>query len=149
MIKLIASFVVLMAFAGTGLTQCTSKVNGYVNSLGYKVKIYKPCAMWVISGAVRFPEDGIQGLIVVAEEDGVVIVGTVVRPKAKLDTSAAALLKLMQLNNSMDYIKLGIDNDGDLFVRVEMRERLLDAIELKAAMLNVISASAKVYEATK
>lgn len=149
MIKLIAVLVVLMAFPGSGLTQCTSKMNGYVNSLGYKVKIYKPCAMWVISGAVRFPEDGIQGLIVIAEEDGAVIVGTVVRQKATLDTSAATLLKLMRLNGSMDYIKLGIDNEGDLFVRVEMRERLVDAIELKAAMLNVISASAKVYEATK
>ena len=77
------------------------------------------------------------------------IVGTVVRPKATLDTSAATLLKLMRLSNDLDYVKIGIDNDGDLFVRVELRSRMLDAAEFKKTVQDVIKASATAYAATK
>jgi hypothetical protein len=105
--------------------------------------------MWVISDALDIPRNGLQGLILVSEENGMLIIGTVVRPKATLDTSAATLLKLMQLSNDLDYVKIGIDNDGDLFVRSELRARMLDAAEFKAAVQNVIKASAKTFAATK
>ena len=37
----------------------------------------------------------------------------------------------MRLSNDLDYVKIGIDNDGDLFVRAELRVRMLDAAEFK------------------
>lgn len=147
--KFAVSVLLVVTLNGLGLAQCTSKTDGYVTSSGYKVSVAKPCAMWFISDALDIPRNGLQGLILIAEQNDMVIIGTVVRPKATLDTSAATLLKLMRLSNDLDYVKIGIDSDGDLFVRVEVRSRMLDAAEFKTTVQDVIKASAKAYAATK
>jgi hypothetical protein len=149
MTRLMAGLLVVLALGGLSAAQCTSKINDYVTGSGYTVKVAKPCAMWIISDALDFPRNGLQGLILVAEQGDMLIVGTVVRPKATLDTSAATLLNFMRLSNDLDSVKIGIDNDGDLFVRVELRSRMLDAAEFKTTVQDVIKASAKAYAATK
>jgi hypothetical protein len=149
MTRLVARVLLALVLCGLGVAQCTSKTNDYVTASDYKVTVAKPCSVWFISEALDIPRNGLQGLILVAEENGMVIIGTVVRPKASLDISAATLLELMRLNNELDFIKVGIDHDGDLFVRAELRARMLDAAEFKTAVQNVIGASAKALAATK
>jgi hypothetical protein len=149
MTKFVAGVLAVLVLSGLSVAQCATRTNDYVNASGYKVNTAKPCTMWFISDALDIPRNGLQGLILIAEQSDMVIVGTVVRPKATLDTSAATLLKLMRLSNELDYVKIGIDNDGDLFVRAELRVRMLDAAEFKTAVQNVISAGAKAYAATK
>jgi hypothetical protein len=149
MTKLVARLLTVMVLCGLSTAQCTSKTTDYVNASGYKITVAKPCAMWFITVALDIPRNGLQGLVLIAEQSDMVIIGTVVRPKATLDTSASTLLKLMRLSNDLDYAKIGIDNDGDLFVRVELRTRMLDAAGFKTAVQDVVSASAKAYAATK
>jgi hypothetical protein len=143
MTRLAARVLIVLFLSGLSVAQCTSKTNDYVNASGYKITVAKPCTMWFISEVLDIPRNGLQGIILVAEENDMVIIGAVVRPKATLDTSAATLLKLMQLSNDLDYVKIGIDSDGDLFVREELRAAMLNASEFKAAVKNVISAYAK------
>ena len=149
MTRIVAGFLAVLVLCGLSAAQCTSKTNDYVKASGYKVTVAKSCSAWFIEGALDIPHKDLQGLILIAEQSDMVVIGTVVRTKATLDTSAATLLKLMRLSNDLDYVKIGIDNDGDLFVRVELRARMLDAAGFKTAVQDVISASAKAYAATK
>jgi hypothetical protein len=146
---LIAGVLLVFSLGGQGLAQCPTKINDYVNASGYKFSVAKPCSMWLISDAVKIPRDGAQGVLLVAEEGEMLIVGTVVQLKAKLDVSAPALLKLMRLNHELDYVKIGIDNDDDLFVRLELHARKVDAADFKAAIATVITAAGKIYTAIK
>jgi hypothetical protein len=149
MTRAVARLLTVLFLCGLSVAQCASKTNDYVKASGYKVTVAKACAAWFIADALDIPRKDLQGLILIAEQSDMVVIGTVVRPKATLDISAATLLKLMRLSNDLDYVKIGIDNDGDLFVRAELRLRMLDAAGFKTAVKDVISASAKAYAATK
>jgi len=89
--------------------------------------------------------DGLSGVMLFAEQGDVVVVGTVLRTKAKLNLSADLLLKLMQFNNDLDFVKVGIDHDGDLFVREELRTASFTAEDFKDSITRVVAASNKVY----
>ena len=147
--KIVLCILSLVSFTARLPAECPSKTNDYVASSGYKFTVQKPCAVWLISDALSIPRDGLQGLILVGEEGAMLVIGSVVQPKAKLDMSAPMLLKLMRLSNDLDFVKIGIDNDGDLFVRAELYVKKTDADDFTLAMKNVISATAKAYAATQ
>jgi acetaldehyde dehydrogenase (acetylating) len=73
----------------------------------------------------------------------------VVQAKANLDLSADLLLKLMKLNNELEFVKVGIDNDGDLFVRAELRMASLTAEDFSSAAKGVVEASTQTYGLVK
>ena len=90
--RVVARLLTVMVLCGLSVAQCTTKINDYVNASGYKVTVAKSCSAWFISDALDIPRNGLQGLILIAEQSDMVVIGTVVRPKSALDTSAATLL---------------------------------------------------------
>ncbi len=54
-----------------------------------------------------------------------------------------------QVNNDVDFVKVGIDSDGDLFVRSELRMASLTDDELKDTVNRVVQATSKVYDVVK
>ena len=86
-------------------------------------------------------------MLLIAQSCDTGIVGTVVQVKAKLDLSPTLLVKLLQLNNDIEFAKVGIDNDGDLFLRSEFSLKTLTEEDFKATVKNLIEASSKVYAA--
>lgn len=72
-----------------------------------------------------------------------------VQPKAKLNLSADLLLKLMQLNDDLEFVKVGIDHDGDLFVRAELRVGSMTAEDFSASVKKVVEASTQIYAMLK
>ncbi|HXH37836.1 MAG TPA: YbjN domain-containing protein [Thermoanaerobaculia bacterium] len=130
--------------------ECTSKLQGFVNQTGYKLIVAKPCAVWIASDALTIPHgEGLTGLLLIAQQGDMGVVGAVVQPKAKLKLSADLLLKLMQLNNELEYTKVGIDSDGDLFVRAELHMTSITAEEFSAVVKTIVEGSNKVYDALK
>jgi hypothetical protein len=149
--KLAVGILLSLAFTVPALSEeCTSKLQGFVNKTGYKLTVAKPCAVWIASDALTIPQgEGLTGLLLIAQEGEMGIVGAVVQPKAKLKLSADLLLKLMQLNNDLEYSKVGIDNDGDLFVRAELHMTSITAEEFSATVKAVVEGSGKVYDTLK
>jgi hypothetical protein len=162
--KAILAVVSLLVVSLSGLAQeapqapaeapadCHAKVAAFFAASGFKPVPTKQCGVYFIADALPgLPHDGLRGMVLIAEDDksDMLMIGTVVQPKADIDLSQASLLKLVQLNNDLDYAKLGIDNDGDLFVRAEMPLKPVDETGFKLALERVITAANKVYDAVK
>ena len=137
-----------LAFTNAALAQeCTSRLQGFVTATGYAVKMAKPCQVWVATNALTIPRgEGVAGLLLIAQQGEMAIVGVPVQTKAKLHLTADQLRKLLQLNNDVDYVKVGIDHDGDLFVRSEVHVESITAEEFSATVQKVVAASSKAYE---
>ena len=80
---------------------------------------------------------------------GLIVVGTVVASRGQFRTPSEMTLKLLRLSNDLDRVKLGLDKDGDLFVRIEASARVFDGTELKAAVEQVAAAADEVHAAIK
>ena len=149
--KLALASLLLLALSTQAMSEeCTSKLQEFVNSTGYTIKVAKPCTVWMATDALSIPRgEGVTGLLLIAQEGDIGIVGAVVQPKANLNLSADLLLKMLQLNNDVDFVKVGIDSDGDLFVRSELRMASLTDDELKDTVNRVVQATSKVYDVVK
>jgi hypothetical protein len=53
--------------------------------------------------------------------------------------------RMLSLNHELDRVKIGTDDDGDAFVRLDASLRVLDVEETKEDMEQVASASDEVY----
>jgi hypothetical protein len=49
----------------------------------------------------------------------------------------------------MDYLKVGLDHDGDLFVRTEFHLATITTAEFNEMVQQVVAASTKVYNVLK
>jgi hypothetical protein len=56
---------------------------------------------------------------------------------------------LLRLNDLVDFVKIGIDKDGDLFVRHEIKTRVLNVQEFKEAVENVARVAQRVQGEVK
>ena len=149
--KLAIGLLLSFVLSAPALSQeCTSKLQGFVNKTGYKIKVAKPCAVWAATDALTIPRgEGATGLLLIAQEGEMAIVGVVVESKANLHLSSDLLLQLMKMNNELEFVKVGIDNDGDLFIRTELHMPSLTEADFKVAVKNVVAGSAQIYAILK
>ncbi|HVS82498.1 MAG TPA: hypothetical protein VHE60_12275 [Pyrinomonadaceae bacterium] len=87
--------------------------------------------------------------VLVAVETHYVLMGVVVAKKDRMRMTGDLTFKLLRLAHSTDYVKVGLDNDEDLFVRIEVRLRLFDLQSLKDMIEDVSTASDKAYLGVK
>ena len=85
----------------------------------------------------------------VATNEGVVVIGVVMANKKDFKMSQDLLFKILKLNHDYDFVKIGFDNDDDLFVRLERKVRTLDLEEFKACYSEVTVASDRLYTEIK
>jgi len=84
--------------------------------------------------------------LVVAVQDDVMVTFVTVAEKARLPMSVDFMHKLLRFNSTLDRVKIGFDDDGDLFVRCDASVRILDARELAAIVDQVSAAADEVYK---
>ena len=146
MIKLGIGFLLCLASITNAWSQdCTSRLQAILDHSGYQVRVLKPCESWMLTEVQTVPRgDGITGLLLVGVQDDIVVIGTVVRTKAKLELTVDLSRKLLQLNHEIQWIKIGIDHDGDLFVREEYRLDHLTPDAFNDAITDVANASKEV-----
>jgi hypothetical protein len=85
----------------------------------------------------------------VTSTSDLVLIGAVVAEKDSLRLTADAMRTLLQKAHELDRVKVGIDNDGDVFVRAEVSARVFDLVELKAVTEQVAAAADEVRAAIK
>ncbi len=82
-------------------------------------------------------------MIVAAGQDFVVI-GVVVAFKKNISFTKDVMYKLLRLSHALDYVKIGFDDDEDLFVRAEVKTKLLDLQEFKNIVERCARAAVKI-----
>jgi Putative bacterial sensory transduction regulator len=144
----------LTILAGAAVTQqpaaaqgesAAAKVQRLVQTSGYSNRHPKPTA-WII--AAKGPAIGNYEVFVAVSGD-IVVIGAVAAKKSQIPLTPPVLQTLLRSNHDMDFVKVGLDGDGDAFVRIEISSRLLDAQEFKKIMDQVTAATDAVYTRIK
>jgi hypothetical protein len=82
---------------------------------------------------------------IVALEKGLVVIFVIVAHKADLEMDLDLATRMLAMNHEFDRVKIGTDDDGDAFVRLDASLRVLDVAETKEDMEQVASAADEVY----
>lgn len=78
-----------------------------------------------------------------------VLIGVPVAAKKNLKPSQDLYLKLLKYNNTVDSVKVGIDDDGDLFLRADVNGRTMDFQEFKEVVEQVAAATDELHSQIK
>jgi hypothetical protein len=138
----------MVFFAGAASRQTptesanAAKVQQLLQASGYQSKQYPPVA-WTID---RTGSSLKSFRVILGVTGDMLIIGVSVAQKAKLRMTPEFVQLLLSFNNTLDRVKVGIDNDGDLFVRTETTIRIMDVQELKVQVEQVALSADKVYE---
>jgi len=87
-------------------------------------------------------------VVVALVSDGtVVVLFAVLAEKAQMKETPELWQQLLRMNDQFDRVKVGIDGDGDAFVRVDLSLRILDPEEMKANLEQVAAATDEILAA--
>ena len=139
------ALVLLLAFAAPAAlaqTGPTSKVGQLLKASSYDFS-QKNDAVW----SADFKGKALSSFrLVVAVQDDVMVTFVTVAEKARVPLSVDFMHKLLRYNSTLDRVKVGLDDDGDLFVRCDASVRILDGKELAAIVDQVSAAADEVYK---
>jgi len=125
--------------------QVVAKLAQILERSGYT---YKKAAdnVWV----VNFHGNSLTDIdVFVTSAENLVVIGAVVAPKKSMKVSPEMMHKLLRLAHDIDRVKIGFDDDEDLFVRAEVAARLFDLEEFKSDIEQVAAGTDKVHAAIK
>lgn len=122
-----------------------AKVEQLLQQSGYRYRKVSD-GVWVIE---RQGKSLPKFTIIFASGSGFLVMGVIVATKKTMNTTSDMMFKLLKLNHSLDYVKIGFDDDDDLFVRGEVKTRQLDLQEFKESVERVSTDADQIYEAIK
>lgn len=100
--------------------------------------------------SVKFRGNTLDDITVITiGHDGMLILVAVVAEKKDFKASPELLMKLLRLNDDYDRLKVGIDKDGDMFVRIDLTLRVTDSQEFKLNVEQVSAAADEIAAAIK
>lgn len=110
---------------------------------GYQFKVApRSNTVW----SINFTGKTLQDIkVVLTVEDDLVVIFVTVAQKAHMQLTPVCTDRLLHLNDELDRVKVGLDDDDDLFVRTDSSLRTLDAQELKAEVGQVAASADIVY----
>lgn len=79
------------------------------------------------------------------DEDSDLVVFVTVTPKATMPTTADFRYTLLKMNHEYDQVKVGLDRDDDLSVRIDGSMRVADATYVKNVINQVKNSSDEIY----
>lgn len=121
------------------------KVEQFLKESGYSYRKASD-SVWVIE---RQGKALTNMKIIIASDAGFVLAGVIVAKKAQLRVTSDLSFKLLKLAHAIDYVKVGFDDDEDLFVREEVRARLFDLQSFKNLIEDVSGAADRAYTEVK
>ena len=117
------------------------KIEQLLRQSGYGYRKLSP-GIWIMDAK---GESLLTFSILFAAGDGFLVTGVIVAPKDKMNVTSEMMFKLMKLNYSLDYVKIGFDKDDDLFVRWEVKTQKLDLPLFKEVIRRVTDDADEVY----
>lgn len=139
------TFIVLGCHTGA-LAQTTSSSSAKVKQLlqdsGYHF-VQKTDTVWYI----EFHGKTLKSFkVILASQDDLLVTFVTVATKKQLSNTPEFAKTLLRFNHSLDYVKVGTDDDGDLFVRTDASLRIMDVKNLKEIVEQVSAGSDEVYK---
>jgi len=84
--------------------------------------------------------------VIVSTGSDIVVTFAIIAKKANINKTPKLMETLLTANHEYDYVKIGFDNDGDLFVRVDNLMRTTDSREMKDTVNQVANASEELFQ---
>src|SRR5712692_11652927 len=117
------------------------KVEQMLKATGFNYKTHNP-----ITWSIEFERKTIGKFrVIISNSEDIIVTFATVTQKAKIRKTPQLMEALLSANHEYDYAKIGLDKDGDLFVRIDTPSRLIDAKELKSVIDQVANASDEVF----
>ena len=140
-VPVLAAFFLLAVPHAFGQESPTAKVKRLMNESG--AKVHKSSEdTWTLP----FQGKALKDITVVATVgEGLLITFALIPESKDAKFPPQVLLKLLNLNEDFDRVKVGIDKDGILFVRSDVAVRTLDKEDLTTTIDQVAAAIDEVY----
>ena len=87
--------------------------------------------------------------VIGANQGDLLVVFVTVAKKEHIEMDLDLASKMLSLNNDLDQVKIGIDDDGDAFVRTDISIRTLDQQAFKEMVEQVAASAEETYAAIK
>lgn len=85
-------------------------------------------------------------VVIISTNETLIVTFVIVAKDAKIRKTAELMSKLLSADHEYDYIKVGFDGDGDMFVRIDAPVRVTDATQMKADIDQVANTADELYE---
>ena len=125
--------------------QVVAKLAQILDRSGYP---YKKAAdnIWVID----FKGKSLPAFSVfVTSAESLIVMGAVVAPKASMKVTPEMMFKLLRIVHDIDRVKIGFDDDEDLFLRAEVNAKCFEVEEFKSSMEQISAGVDQVHAAIK
>ena len=87
--------------------------------------------------------------LVISSQQDVLVLFVLVAEKKAMRVTPELMHKMLMLNGEIDKVKVGIDKDGDAFVRIDLNLRVVDAQEFKENVNQLAAAADEVFKVVK
>lgn len=126
-------------------TEAKAKVTRILGQSGYNFTKLDE-AIWKLTFKGK---DGSDTDVLAIVEQDILVVFTIIAERKDLRETPAMLNKLLLLNNDIDRVKVGFNDKGTLFARIDSNIRILDVQEFKETVEQVAAATDEVFAAIK
>ncbi len=141
----LACFCLGAVAADSGDDKDAAKVDRLLKRSGYTVS-KKSDSVWTVDYHGKQLGDF---KVIIATESGLVVVFVIVAHQADILMDQDLAMAMLKLNHNLDRVKVGIDDDGDAFVRADENVRVLDQAEFKDCVEQVAASADETYAAMK
>lgn len=114
-----------------------AKMTRLLDGTGYPYVKRKP-TVWTVAFAGKSLG---KSVVVVTMTPKLIVMFAIVSQSAAIRKTPELMQALLRANSTFDYVKIGLDHDGDLFVRLDAPARITDSRQLKTDIEQVMSAS--------
>ena len=87
--------------------------------------------------------------VILATQNGLLVTFVIVAHHDDILMDQDLAMTMLKLNHNLDRVKVGIDDDGDAFVRADENVRVLDQTEFKDCIEQVAASADETYAAMK
>jgi hypothetical protein len=137
-------FSLVLPLAAQTSEQGTAKMVSLMQANNYNFVTTKSPTVWVIHFTGTHIKDAKVILALDVDNYQMVIFVTVVE-KRRMPVTIDFLHTLLKFNHEFDRVKVGLDADDDLSVRIDAPLRLADAAEFKDIVTQIKNASDEIY----
>ena len=127
--------------AQTGAEVAAVKVEQALKATGFTYKKHN-----AITWSIDLERKNLGKLrVIISNSEDIIVTFATVTEKAKIRKTPQLMEALLSANHEYDYAKIGLDKDGDLFVRIDSPVRVTDSALLKSIIEQVANASGEIF----
>jgi hypothetical protein len=102
------------------VTSLTAKLETLMNASGYKMNKVNDSVYTIDFTGKQLAKFKLVVNVVAKGTDGIIVVFTTPVEKSQIPNNTNIMLVLLKANSDFDYVKIGIDGEGDAFVRADI-----------------------------